>query len=942
MKSKIFTMITNFKWITLSFYILLQTNLVFCQNPNYLWHRIFNDCSSGFISSQVVTEDNDLYILAIHQGLIDVDPSVYDSLPQSGMTLIKYDDQRRYVWHKTIANMSGSMSLKIDVEENIFIYGSSTGYTIDSDSITTIINEGANILKFGSDGQLFWAKQLHSNPNFSFNSMDIDYNGNLYLTGQASDFDVDPSPAINMLGNISSGVGAYLVKWDNDGNYKDAFPLSNSQPLTHGYNVNIFNNLVFISGRAYGEIDLNSSTLGIHLVGQTSTMSGFVACYDTSFNFVNGIAINNSGNSFVSSISSSGLTIAGAYFQSFDADPSIGIANLINNTYQNLPYFIRYNLNLEYQWGAYLQKNENEPGSGADVIDIAQKSNGEFFIMGNMTAMLDVNPGIGIYYLPHINNNTDTYYAHYSNSGTLIDARTFSNLYSKIIGEISCSNKTRFFVGGGYRGSIDLNPNSNNEENELLGTLNKPFLAEFATISPEYITLNDTICAGEIYHFGDEQYTESGRYLHRFEKNNGSDSIVNLQLYVKKMDMEIYSSGGYIHSRELVASSYSILNCTNGQVYATSENNSIQPPSNDFYSLILTKEECTDTTECIQISIANNAGTPSLEWGANISKFNLNQNMGMTTDKYNNVYVAGNFSEICKVNLFGENLFMKESPISPDMIVCKYNTNGQLQWSYSMGVQGTAFITENANCIKVDQEGNVYVGGTYENSVDMNSDEMYYDIMQDLSPTSCCSFRAFLLKLNEHGQLIWYKTFGSSTSSTTNIFDIDFDKNGNVGIIGSSETPIDLDPNIGVFLSPTKGIFFGKYTSTGEFLYGHSILTNAGNHSFNSAIRFDHENNMVVTGRSNLIADYDPSTVEYTLNAGTVTNHNFTFLAKYDSIFNLKWARIFGKQGNNLQPYADMEIDIDNNILLMTGLSGPNSFPDETGYPAHTVNFYGS
>ena len=240
--------------------IIFQSNILLGQEPSYLWHRGYSDCSSGSVESQILTPNNDLYILVTHSSALDTDPSVYDSMPARGWTLIKYDNQRRYLWHRSFSSIGASaMSIKMDNYENVFIYGTSNeNYDADPGAGFFSILAGGSVTKIGPDGQFFWAKQLQIGVNQALTAMAIDPNNNLYFTGKYSgNLDVDPSAATYILPNLS-GSRAFVVKWDNDGNFEMAFPLNNPSSITP-FDLEAYDNKVFLSGSLSNQTDMDPS-----------------------------------------------------------------------------------------------------------------------------------------------------------------------------------------------------------------------------------------------------------------------------------------------------------------------------------------------------------------------------------------------------------------------------------------------------------------------------------------------------------------------------------------------------------------------------------------------------------------------------------------------------------------------------------------------------------
>ncbi len=120
----------------------------------------------------------------------------------------------------------GSM-LAVDANDNVFallhFYG-----VMDLDSTATAENlvgvSGKNttvLAKFSETAELIWVKDLYQTQgsySISPKDMQIDGNGNVYITGYFEDeIDFDPSDAATLL-NAVSGEEMFIQKMDNDGN----------------------------------------------------------------------------------------------------------------------------------------------------------------------------------------------------------------------------------------------------------------------------------------------------------------------------------------------------------------------------------------------------------------------------------------------------------------------------------------------------------------------------------------------------------------------------------------------------------------------------------------------------------------------------------------------------------------------------------------------------
>jgi len=145
---------------------------------------------------------------------------------------------------------------------------------------------------------------------------------------------------------------------------------------------------------------------------------------------------------------------------------------------------------------------------------------------------------------------------------------------------------------------------------------------------------------------------------------------------------------------------------------------------------------------------------------------------------------------------------------------------------------------------------------------------------------------AYILKLDTDGNYIWAKRFGGNSSDGGN--SICVDATGNVYTTGIFQETTDFDPGNGFYNLTTAGssdIYVNKLDQNGYFLYAVSM----GGASYDVSIHLtiDNSGNIYVTGYFQGTADFDPG-------AGT---NNFVavnldvFVSKFDADLNYIWAK---------------------------------------------------
>lgn len=324
---------------------------------------------------------------------------------------------------------------------------------------------------------------------------------------------------------------------------------------------------------------------------------------------------------------------------------------------------------------------------------------------------------------------------------------------------------------------------------------------------------------------------------------------------------------------------------------------------------------------------------PNWLYAKSIGGSNYEESKALTIDGNGNVFMVGTFkSSSLAVGTYTFNNTSSYS--SNDIIIVKYDPNGNLLWAKSFG--GGGF--DEGRGLDIDGSGNIYLTGgfgsssiafgtatltnTYSSSFflvkfDSNGSELWAkkvgencngtsitlsDIQGSIWITgehcgaiigsttlNCISFPdIFVTKLDLNGYVIWTKGFGGNNSDYPN--DISFDANGNVYVVGSFRSDSLALSSSTLLLSGTgafPNMFIVKFDSNGNDLWAKKVGGNSSE-SANGIVE-DGNGNVTVTGY------YGSSSVAF----GTITVYNSPgsneiFLVNYDANGNAMWVKTAG------------------------------------------------
>jgi hypothetical protein len=297
-----------------------------------------------------------------------------------------------------------------------------------------------------------------------------------------------------------------------------------------------------------------------------------------------------------------------------------------------------------------------------------------------------------------------------------------------------------------------------------------------------------------------------------------------------------------------------------------------------------------------------------LEWGKH---FGGNQNefpKGSVIDALGNFYTIGTFQNEVDFDP-GPQEFILDSSGNGDIFISKLAPDGSFIWAGQFkGNYGKV-----ARAIEVDANGNIYITGEFEGTVDFDPNVTVENM------TSNGWYDIFIVKLDSDGSLIWNKQFGGSSADRG--YAIDIDATGNVYTTGTYLGLVDFDPNTGTYMLPSEDqdVFVSKLDPDGNFIWAKRL----GGSQIDSGIgiKVDDVGDVWTVGQFRGIADFNPSSNDFLLES---IGGEDIFISKLrsDGLF------IFAKQigGSNIQHTEDILFDTQNNLLISGYFSGSTDF----------------
>ena len=371
----------------------------------YEWAKTFGGADSDYGYSLAVDASGNIYTTGYFKGTVDFDPGTgTDNHTSNGGTDIfvqKADANGNFLWARTFggSDYDKSYSIAVDANGNVFVTGEFGG-TVDFDPGNGTDNHTSNgaldifVQKMDANGNFQWAKTFGGssyNPDVG-NSIAVDANGNVYVTGwfgDGSTVDFDPG---NGTDNHTSNGGAdiFVEKLDANGNFQWAKTFGDVN-YDRGYGITVDNSgNVYAIGSFLGTIDFDPGT------GTDSHTSVkfdiYIQKLDGNGNFQWAKTFGGSDDDYGQSIvidASGNIYTAGYFGETADFDPGSGTDNHTSNGNKDI-FVQKLDANGGFQWAKTFGGPDLDNG-----LDIDVDASGNVYTIGYFNNSVDFDPGSG-------------------------------------------------------------------------------------------------------------------------------------------------------------------------------------------------------------------------------------------------------------------------------------------------------------------------------------------------------------------------------------------------------------------------------------------------------------------------------------------------------------------------------------------------------------------
>jgi hypothetical protein len=245
--------------------------------------------------------------------------------------------------------------------------------------------------------------------------------------------------------------------------------------------------------------------------------------------------------------------------------------------------------------------------------------------------------------------------------------------------------------------------------------------------------------------------------------------------------------------------------------------------------------------------------------------------------------------------------------ISAFLIFWGITSNAQnVYFDWAVGIGGTS--NDYARDMDIDAAGNVYVTGSFKNTVDFDPGSGTQEFI------SLGMLDIYILKLDAAGNLVWAKQIGSDYDDEG--MNIAVNDSGEVYVTGYFNHTADFDPGSGTFdltAQLYRDYYILKLDTDGNFVWAKQMP--GSQRESGLTIDIDSGGNIITTGYIEGQTDFDPD--PNNTNMLPSLGHYDLFIHKLDSDGNLLWAKtVRGNNGNTEAFSKGAALDANDNIYV--------------------------
>ncbi|MEN7548784.1 SBBP repeat-containing protein [Rapidithrix thailandica] len=371
---------------------------------NFVWAKSMGGSNFDYGYSIVVDSEGNVYTTGYFQGTVDFDPGAgIHNLSAKGARDIfiqKLDREGNFVWAKSMGGSSndGGYSMMVDAEDNVYTIGyfSETADFDPGAGTHNLSAKGARdifIQKLDRDGNFVWAKSMGGSNSNDGQSIALDSEGNIYITGYfTGTTDFDPGAGTHNLSAKGYYTDIFVQKLDREGNFVWAKSMGgDDSDVGQSIAVDSEGN-VYTTGYFKTTADFDPGA-GTHPLSTKGAYDIFIQKLDREGNFVWAKSMGGGSDDLGYSIavdSENNVYTTGRFQETVDFNPGTGTHHL--SAKGDFDIFIqKLDGDGNFVWAKSMGGNSYDTGR---AIFLDQK--GSIYTTGYFQETVDFDPGTGI------------------------------------------------------------------------------------------------------------------------------------------------------------------------------------------------------------------------------------------------------------------------------------------------------------------------------------------------------------------------------------------------------------------------------------------------------------------------------------------------------------------------------------------------------------------
>lgn len=284
-------------------------------------------------------------------------------------------------------------------------------------------------------------------------------------------------------------------------------------------------------------------------------------------------------------------------------------------------------------------------------------------------------------------------------------------------------------------------------------------------------------------------------------------------------------------------------------------------------------------------------------------------------DEDDNFYITGDFADWMDADPGPEEYLIEiDEDFLQGLFIIKLDSEANFIWAGSIGVESTS---DNIYDLRVDDSGNVIIGGVFRETIDFDPGIGVYEFTANSYENS------FILKLNSEGNFVWVKKIDGVGASMKGL---DLDSDGSIYTVGDFKSA-DFDPGIDEYYFEAIGEsngFIQKLSADGNFIYAKHFDTDSLGSSTVWDVFVNEAGEPFLVGWFGGNIDLDPGPEIHEFNS---TSQVDAFIVSLSVGGNFQWAEQI--RGVNTQLLTDLYVDSAEKVYVMGELRGDTDFGSE-------------